>query len=171
MTEPQSQGQECNPRPSFKAAPAFFPPPTTSKKTSVHLILLQFHLSPPKPPNQHPPCSLKNSHTHTHTFLFAVSSLKSASIFSISRSHTLTAATRHLLAPHHHKHPIPPPTLVTFLGCVFHALVAGQAPGDFPRWGLKFGQEPVVWSDVRAGTRSCVCGVPAYLCVCMCRST
>lgn len=112
-------------------------------KLSVHLILLQFHLSPLKPSNQHPLCSLQISLTHIPLCIFSPS-------FSISKPHTLILATRHLLAPHHPDRSFPPPTSVAFKGCVFHALVAGQAQGDFPRWGPKVGQEPVVWSDVRA---------------------
>lgn len=109
VTEPRSQGQECSPDLS-KQTSTF--PPLPLKKPNVHLILLQFHLSTHKPPP--PPINTPSS------FLFAFSSLPS-SFFPICKSLTL-----------------PPPTAVAFQGCVFHAPVAGQAPGNFPRWGLGF---------------------------------
>lgn len=163
MTEPQSQGQECTPRPPFKAAPPFFLP-LLLLKPSVHLILLQFHLSPPEPPNRHPPPPLPPSrtvaHTHTHIPLciFLAEFSPHFPSLNLTRSHLLLAASRPLGTPTAQS--LRPPS-VAFQGCVFHALVAGQAPGDFPRWGLKVGQEPVVWSDVRACGPGFVCAVCA----------
>lgn len=53
-------------------------------KLSVHLILLQFHLSPLKPSNQHPLCSLQISLTHIPLCIFF------PLIFHLQTSHTHT---------------------------------------------------------------------------------
>lgn len=93
-------------------------PPSPLKKLSVHLNLLQFHLSTHNPP--HP---INTPAAPSGTLLFApLCIFKSPLIFfPICRSLTL-----------------PPPAAVAFQGCVFHAPVAGQARGDFPSWGLEF---------------------------------
>lgn len=136
------------PQTSFQSSPLLL-----LLKLSVHLILLQFHLSPHKPSNQHPLCSLQ---TVTHTFLFAFPSLTSPSIFHLQTSHSHTCYPPPLGPSPPPQPPSPSTPSVAFQGCAFHALVAGQARGDFPRWGLKVGQELVVWSDVSAGIGICV---------------
>lgn len=122
------------------------------EKLSVHLILLQFHLSPHKPSSQHPLCFLKNIHIHSSSH-FPHWTLPS--LFFFFPSPDLR---------------VPPPTTIAFQGCVFHALVAGQALGDFPRWGLNFGQERAVWSDVRAEAGICVfvCALSLHMYVSAC---
>ena len=148
VTEPQPQGQECTPGPPFKSIPPPPPPPPPVTQcpfnpSSIPSLATRTPQSTPRP--------LPPEQLHFPPWIL--------SLLSVSTPHTLTLTALHLLAPHHP----PPPTSVAFQGCVFHALVAGQALGDFPRWALKVGQEPVVWSDVRAGTRLCV-----SVCVCVC---
>lgn len=52
-----------HPQTFFQSHPYFLPPPSSYSKPSVYLILLQFHLSPPKTLNQHLLDTLRNSHT------------------------------------------------------------------------------------------------------------
>lgn len=57
-----------HPQTFFQSRPYFLP--SSSSEPSVYLILLQFHLSPPKTSNQHPLRSLKNSLTHIPLCIF-----------------------------------------------------------------------------------------------------
>lgn len=148
-----------HPKTSFQSSPSLLPPLLLLLKPSVHLILLQFHLSPPEPPNRHPPPSApsrtEQSRTNIPLCIFLAEFSPHFPSPNLTRSHLLLAASRPLGTPTAQS--LRPPS-VAFQGCVFHALVAGQAPGDFPRWGLKVGQEPVVWSDVRARGQGFVFG-------------
>lgn len=170
VTEPQSQGQECTPRPPFKASPPFSTP--VLLKLSVHLILLQFHLSPPKPSNQHPLSSLQSTHTHTYSSLhFPLWILPS---FSISKPHTCYSPP---LGPS----PPQPPSPSTHFGCYPGVCISRPSgwtgSGWFPKVGTEgwAGTSGVEWcqsrdQDLCVCVFMCVHGVSAYQCVCMCRS-
>lgn len=80
-----------HPKTSFQSSPSLLPPLLLLLKPSVHLILLQFHLSPPEPPNRHPPPPLPpEQNSRAQTFLFAFSSLNSPLIFHLRISHAHT---------------------------------------------------------------------------------
>lgn len=105
MTESQSQGRRVH-------LPSQPPPPG---KPSVHLILLQFHLSPHETSHQQPLGSLKNA----------------AFPPEVGNRRATPALPAFDL----------PPTQVAFQERARHAAVAGQAPGDFPRRrALKLGR-------------------------------
>lgn len=143
--------------PGLKAESA--PPDLLSKRSllSPVLLLLLLKTQCPFNPSSIPSLATPNlqstpphspSETLTHTFpLF---------LPHVSR---LGASHAHARSPPLGLSPPRPPGPSTHLGClfngcVFHAPVAGQALGDFPRWGLKVGQRRAVMSEARL--RLCV---------------